>query len=135
MKAINYFFFYTYIGVFILAGFWGAFISPVYDFKLLFHQDINAFSDSFRINLLNQYRFLRAVEMGFGLFALLFTQEIFTIEKFNTLFLLVMGAGIISRLISFVADGYPNAIMFFFLGFELIGFIFISTYSRSQISA
>ncbi len=133
MCSANYFFFYCYIGLVLLAGFWGAFILPEYDFRLLFDLDINSLPDSQRINLISQYRFLRAIELGFGLFAILFVKNIFTKLKFNRLFLLIMGAGVLARIISIVLDGSPGLMMYFFLTFEFVGLIVIAYYSQKLI--
>jgi len=132
MKFISHFFFYTYIGLIILAGFWGAFIDPVYDFKLLFHADIHTLPDSFRINLLCQYRFLRAIELGFGLFSVSFGKEIFSVVKYNRLFLIAMSCGILARTFSLFIDGHPLPLAYFFLFYELTGLIFIFFYTRNN---
>ena len=133
MKLISYCFFYAYIGIVLLAGFWGAFVDPVFDFKLLFHQDIHTLPDSFRINLLSQYRFLRAIELGFGIFSVIFRNGIFSTPKYNILFLTIMGLGLLSRIVSVFADGYPNGMFYFFLFYELVAFIFIFIYTRNKI--
>ncbi|MEK6478527.1 DUF4345 family protein [Catalinimonas sp. 4WD22] len=135
MKFISYFFFYTYIGLVCLAGIWGAFFNAHLDFSLLMGLDISSLSEDVRNNLLSQYRFLRALEFGFGLFALLFTKEIFTQKKFNSLFLIIMASGILARVASLVYEGSPNWMMYFFMVYEIIGFIFIYLYSRQSIQA
>ena len=74
MRSANYFFYYTYIGLVIAAGFWGAFINPYFDYRLLFDFDTQSLPDFQRINMMSQYRFLRAIELGFGLFSILFVK-------------------------------------------------------------
>jgi hypothetical protein len=133
MKAISYFFFYTYICTVVFAGFWGAFVNPAYDQQLLFHIDVHQLPDSSRIDLLSQYRFLRALELGFGIFSLLFMKHIFTIRKYNMLYLLIMALGILSRIFSLVFDGSPDRIFYGFLVFELLGIIFIFSYTHKLI--
>ena len=81
MKAVTYFFFYTYIGLVLLAGFWGAFINPYFDFRQLLDLDLNDLSNYSKINVLSQYRFLRAIEMGFGMFSFYFANQIFSKEN------------------------------------------------------
>ena len=134
MKALSLFFFYTYIGLVILAGFWGAFINPAFDFRLLFKIDIQALPDFERINLLSQYRFLRAIELGFGLFAVIFRRNIFNERKFNTLFLFIMLSGILARLVSILTDGIPSALMCFFLAYELLGWVLIYLFTKKNIN-
>ena len=134
MKFASYFFFYSYIGLVVLAGFWGAFINPHFDFRFLFRMEVSALPDSQRINLLSQYRFLRALELGFGIFSLVFRKEIFAESRFNTLFLIIMASGIIARLVSIVADGIPNELSFIFMSYEFIGLIVIYLYTKKFTS-
>jgi hypothetical protein len=134
MRSANYFFYYTYIGLVIVAGFWGAFINPYFDYRLLFNFDIHTLPDFQRINMVSQYRFLRAIELGFGIFSILFVKNIFSEIKFNRLFIFIMGAGVLSRIISIVIDGSPSGLMYFFLAFELVGITVISFYSRKLIA-
>ena len=133
MKAINYFFFYGYIAVIIAAGLWGAYVNPSLDFRVLMDVDVDSLPEYSRINMLSQYRFLRAIESGFGFFSVLFVREIFTIRKFNRLFLTIMLLGVFARMVSLATDGQPNGAMLFFMGFELIGVIVIWKYSRKTI--
>lgn len=133
MKQLSYFFFYTYVGLLLLAGFWGAFISPQLDHIWLFDLDTSTLPEYSHINLISQYRFLRALELGYGLFAILFTKEIFTDKKFNMLFLLIMASGVVARLISLVAEGSPSWMFYFFLTYELVGVVLIYFYTRKTV--
>lgn len=133
MKELNWFFFYTYVGLIIIAGFWGAFISPKFDFHILFALDLASLNNYERINLISQYRFLRAIEFCFGLFSILFTREIFNTRKFNYLFLCIMCSGVLARIFSLFAEGTPSPLALFFLIYEFIGLIIIYLYSHSKI--
>ncbi|WP_372639124.1 DUF4345 family protein [Fodinibius sp.] len=133
MKTLNYFFFYTYIGLVILAGFWGAFLGADLDHQLLLGLDTSVLTDETRANVLTQYRFLRAMELGFGLFAIVFRNEIFTVKKFNALFLVIMLAGVLARIVSLFADGSPSWIFYFFMIYEGIGVVIIYLYSRKPL--
>jgi hypothetical protein len=135
VKQLNYFFFYTYIGLILLAGFWGAFGYARLDHMWLFDLDPNTLPEESRINMLSQYRFLRALELGYGLFAILFTKEIFTQKKFNTLFLLIMFSGVLARIVSILAEGSPSLLFYFFLFYETIGVGVMYLYSRKTIYA
>jgi hypothetical protein len=139
MKFTAYFFFYGYIGLVLLAGFWGAFVGADFDHRLLFNLDTSTLESDTRTNLLSQYRFLRAMEFGYGLFAILFTKEIFSIKKFNILYLAIMSAGVLARIVSIVDDGSPSALFYFFLIFEFIGVVVIYLYFQmktgSQVEA
>lgn len=133
MKTISYFFFYSYIGLVCLAGFWGAFFNAHLDFEWLMGIDTMKLDEKARINLLSQYRFLRALELGFGLFAFLFSKEIFQWKKFNRLFLFIMASGIAARVCSLLYEGSPNGMMYFFMIYEMTGFVFIYLYSLKRI--
>lgn len=130
MKFVSYFFFYTYVGLVCLAGIWGAFFNAHLDFSLLMGLETDNLPEQVRNNLLSQYRFLRALEFGFGLFAFFFTKEIFIQKKFNTLFLIIMASGILARITSLLYEGSPNGMMYFFLIYEITGWLFIYLYTR-----
>ena len=133
MNWLSYFFFYTYVGLVVIAGFWGAFINPYFDFKQLFQLNPSSLSDYSRINALSQYRFLRALELGFGLFSLLFAKQIFEEKVFNRLFLVIMGLGVFARIVSWIVDGTPSILFLFFLMYELTGLIIIYAYTNKII--
>ena len=132
MKEVTYFFYYTYIGLVLLAGFWGAFINPYFDFQQLFDLNLNDLSSYSKTNVLSQYRFLRAIEMGFGIFSFYFTIEIFTKKEFNTLFLIIMGSGILARIVSLIVDGQPGTLSIFFMIYEFIALVLIVIYTRKH---
>ncbi|MDP2890744.1 MAG: DUF4345 family protein [Bacteroidota bacterium] len=133
MRLANYFFYYSYIGLVIVAGFWGAFIYPEFDSRLLFNLETSTLTDFQHINLMSQYRFLRAIEMGFGVFAILFVKSIFSKKEFNLLYIFIMSAGVLARIMSIVMDGIPSGMMLFFLAFELVGVVVIIFYSRKLV--
>lgn len=133
MRLLSRFFFYAYGGLALAAGLWGAFGNPAIDFRILFRLDIHQFPPYTRINLADQYRFLRALEFGIGLYAFLFAREIFSLPKFNMLFLTMMTSGTLARIVSLVHEGRPSFAMCFFMVFELTGIIVISLYSYLHI--
>jgi hypothetical protein len=95
---------------------------------------MNTLPDFQRINMISQYRFLRAIELGFGIFSILFVKNIFSEKRFNWLFICIMSAGVLSRIISVIVDGSPSGLMYFFLGFEIVGLTVIYFYSRKLAS-
>ena len=134
MKALSFFLFYTYIGLVIIAGFWGAFINPYFDFRQLFHLEPYGLDEYSRVNALSQYRFLRDLELGFGLFSIFYVKKIFNEKAFNSLFLVIMGSGVLARVISWMVDGRPSNLFLFFMGYEFIGLVLIFIYTRKQIA-
>lgn len=133
MLGLSYFFFYTYVGLVLIAGVWGAFFNVAFDFRFLFGLDTGSIADPARINLLSQYRFLRALEIGFGLFSIIFARKIFSEKIYNRLFLAIMGLGILARLDSIFIEGWPNNLTLFFIVYEFLGLIIIYTYTRNKI--
>ncbi|MBC7745607.1 MAG: DUF4345 family protein [Flavobacterium sp.] len=133
MKLTSNFFFYTYTGLIVLREFGGAFINPDFNFRFLFGMEVSALPDSNRINLISHYHFLRALELGFGIFTLIFQKEIFSDHKFNSLFLFILASLILGRMVSLVADGIPNGLTPFFIAYEFIGLIIIYMYTKRHI--
>jgi hypothetical protein len=133
MKLLSYFFFYSYIGLVLLAGFWGAFVGAGFDQQWILNLDINTLAETTQANVLTQYRFLRAMELGYGLFAIVFRKEIFSVKKFNILFLIIMLAGVLARLVSLIFDGSPSWIFYFFMIYEAIGVLIIYVYTKKRI--
>jgi uncharacterized membrane protein len=135
MKFAAYFFFYCYIGLVLIAGFWGAFLGTDFDHQMLFNLDTGTLAEYTRTNMLSQYRFLRAMEFGYGLFAITFRKEIFSIPKYNRLYLAIMLAGVLARVVSLVDEGSPSLLFYFFLVFEFIGVIVIYLYFKKKSDA
>lgn len=73
--------------------------------------------------LLNQFRFLKAIELSFGLFCLLFRRDIMAGGLACTLFLSGLGLGVFSRGLSMVLDGRPHGAFIFFLLAEIVIFV------------
>ncbi len=132
MRATALVLFYGYVLLLILAGAWGI-VGARADLPILLHLPLEQLSEDAEANVLSQYRFLRAMELGFGSFALMFREHIFTQSAYNRLFLGTMGAGVIARLISLVADGRPSMIMFTFLAWEAAGVVAIGLHTRDVL--
>ena len=75
-------------------------------------------------SMLNQYRFMKRTEFGFGLFVLLFRREIYSVAKFNAFFLRIVFLGASIQTLSLVVDGPPHPAYVMFTGIEFcIGLI------------
>jgi len=132
MKWLAGLFFCAYAATLLIAGAWGACFARS-DAQFLLHLDVRTLDHRTAASLLSQYRFLRAIECGFGLFSIVFRREIFVRDTFNRIFLATMAAGVIARLISLVVDGKPGAVFYLFAGYEIIGVFIISAYSRTVL--
>jgi hypothetical protein len=134
LKLATFVLFYGYVVALVVAGAWGIVFAEV-DLSHLIGLDLDQVPANAEANLLSQYRFLRAIEVGFGVFALMHRHEIFENVRYNKLFLSIMGAGVAARLLSLALDGKPSAVMLFFLVFELAGVIVIFSYTRGTLAA
>jgi uncharacterized protein DUF4345 len=134
MRLLAEIFFYGYASLLVLAGAWGLFAARL-DHRVLFGLDLEGLGEPTGASLVTQYRFLRAVELGFGSFALMFKPEIFTQRSFNRLFLATMAAGVLARVISRLVDGRPRPIFYAFLFTEALGAVLIFQYTRGLLEA
>lgn len=126
-------FFYGYTGLCVAAGAGGAAFGRA-DVALISgfdpHEELSAGAAA---TMLSQHRFLRAMELGFGLFSLHERERIHTDRATNRLFLSLMGAGIAARGVGRVMDGRPHANAYVFGGLELIGLGLIFADTRSTL--
>ena len=134
LKWANGLAFYSYAWFLVTAGGilglfvprWGPLEFEVYA-RAIFQAD---FTPEVMASALNQYRFMKSVEFGFGLFALLFRKEIYTVPKFNRFFLGIVFLGATMRVLSMVVDGRPHKAYIFFAALEFTIGIIILVYSR-----
>ena len=82
---------------------------------------------------INQYRFMKTTELGFGLFAILFRQEIFTSKKFNLYFLGILFLGVVARTLSLLIDGQPHLAYNVFIILELVTGLIVLVHSRNTL--
>lgn len=132
MKLLSLLFFHVYVWILILAGALGIFTATI-DHRVLFQLQLETLAPVTMASLVSQYRFLRAVEFGFGVFAFVFRKEIFESTLFNRLFLSIMFLGVMARVVSIVLDGHPLPVFYVFLIFELVGGIVIYLYTRRRL--
>jgi hypothetical protein len=126
--------FFGYVVLLVVAGAWGI-VGARLDMRWLLLVHLDDLPDRADANLLSQYRFLRAMELGFGLFALRYWREIFRLRSYNRIFLAAMASGVAARLISLGADGWPSVWMYAFLAWELAGVVAIFAYTRPRVVA
>lgn len=117
--------FYAYVVTLVAAGVWGVFGARL-DFPDFMRQEVSDLDADAVNSMLSQYRFLRGIEAGFGVFALRFRHEIFTDPTFNRLFLGWMGFGILARLVGLSLEGWPQIVMIGALVGELMGLVAIT---------
>lgn len=126
--------FLGYVGALMGAGAWGA-LFPRTDARLI--EGWNPRDDlppRVAATRLSQHRFLRAMELGFGLFALRSREQIFADREWNCLFLSAMGTGIAVRGVGLVADGSPGPLPYAFAGYELVAIGVIFAHTRTTLA-
>jgi len=133
LRRASLVFFFVYVALLVVAGAWGM-VGARVDMWVLLRLHLNDLPDRTAANLLSQYRFLRAIEIGFGVFALTHWRRIYSIRTYNRLFLSVMAAGVAARLLSLGLDGGPSWWMYLFLGWELAGVVLIFLATRSGLA-
>lgn len=132
MKILTLIFFYGYVWALIVFG--GlCVVTARFDQKILYHLDTTQLESRTATSLLSQYRFFRAIECGFGVFAFTCRKAIFKRRFFNRLFLGTMLGGVVARTLSLVLDGRPYPVFYAFLFSELIGVILIFFYTRTTL--
>lgn len=133
LRRVSLVFFFVYVALLVVAGAWGI-VGARVDMRVLLQLHIHDLPDRTAANLLSQYRFLRAIELGFGVFALTNRRRIYSVRSYNLLFLSVMASGVAARLVSLALDGTPSWWMFVFLGWELVGVVLIFLATRSGLA-
>ncbi len=133
MKKLTLLFFWGYVAMLIGVGGSGIFIAE-WELHHIFHIDLQALAEEPRASILNQYRFLKGIELGFGLFCVTFRKEIFEAVRFHRLFLIMLFIGVAARTLSIVIDSVPH---WAFIGFTIGEFItgaLVFVYARQTLT-
>ncbi len=126
-------FFYGYTGLCVVAGATGAVFART-DVALISGFDPRKeLEERCAATMLSQHRFLRALEMGFGILSLHERDRIHTDVLTNRLFLSLMACGIAARAVGRAIDGRPRANAYAFGGAELVGLMLIFAHTRSTL--
>ena len=129
MRLLTLVCFYGYVAVLVGAGGSGIFIAE-WELQTIFHLDLGTLDDQVQATILNQYRFLKSMELGFGLFCIVFRKEIFAAPLFLRLFLIILFVGVGARALSVVLDGVPHWAYVSFVILEFITGVLVFVYSR-----
>lgn len=126
-------FFYGYTGMCVLAGGTGAVFARTDVSLVSGFRPADELPPRTAATVLSQHRFLRAIEMGFGLFSIYERRRIHRDSSTNRLFLALMGSGIAARIVGRAVDGRPRANAYLFGGAELLGLGLIFADTRSTL--
>jgi hypothetical protein len=125
-------FFVGYVGLLILAGAWGAFGPVRLDMRWLFDLDVDELDGGSAVDLSSQYRFLRGIELGFGIVAARHWRAIFHERRAGTVFLALMSLGVAARVAGLIWEGSPSWPFWFFLISEAVGAVAIWLAARGR---
>lgn len=106
-----------------------------WELPTVFAVDLGALGEVQRATLLNQYRFLKALELAFGLFCLAYRHEIFTEPRALWVFLAGLSAGVAARLGSWAFDGTPRPVFIVFAALELATGVLVWLAFRQRAAA
>lgn len=84
--------------------------------------------------LLNQFRFLKAIELTFGVFCLIYRRDILAGGLACTIFLTGLALGAFARGSSWVFDGTPHTAFIWFLIAEIVIFCVVWLNARRVLS-
>lgn len=82
-----------------------------------------------RVTVLNQLRFLKAMELAMGLVLLVLRREALDDRRHQRAVLLVLWVTPLARVVSLVLDGWPHPMFTALLAFELSGAVAMSVYA------
>lgn len=111
-------FFYGYTAMLLCVGFSGIFIAH-WELQRIFGIKLSLMTHEGAATILNQYRFLKAMEFSFGVFCLSYRTKIFAGGGARKLFLAGVFTGVAARSISIIASGWPQWAFTIFLVLEL----------------
>jgi cytochrome b subunit of formate dehydrogenase len=134
MDTLARLFFWGYSLMLIVVGASGIFIAR-WELATVFSLDMASMNESVRATLLNQYRFLKAVELAFGIFCISYRRDIFVRLRDVRVFLAGVSAGVAARLGSWLVDGTPEPAFMAFMALELItGVLVWRSFQRGSAS-
>jgi hypothetical protein len=106
-----------YSGMLVAVGAAGIFTAH-WELATVFGIDPSAWPPAAVPTMLNQYRFLKSVELGAGLFCLTYRSKILDGTLASAVFLAIVGLGVAARTWSWIVDGPPSALFIAFLALE-----------------
>lgn len=118
MTTIARVFFWGYTAMLLGVGASGIFVAR-WELTHVFSMPLVA-GTTITATMLNQYRFLKAMEFAFGVFCATSHRQIFCHTRENTVFLAGVFAGVGARLLGWSVDGTPHIAFVIFAVLELI---------------
>lgn len=107
-------------------------LAAQWELPAVFSVNLDAMDPLQRATLLNQYRFLKGIELAFGMFCLAYRREIFSRRRDLRVFLAGLFAGVAARLGSWIVDGTPQTMFLAFMALELLAGVLVWRVARRR---
>ena len=89
------------------------------EIQLIFRLQVESWPPDVAATFLNQYRFLKGLECGAGIFCVVFHSQIMEGGSHALTFVAIVLLGILGRTVAWIADGRPSALFLIFLALEI----------------
>ena len=132
LRISNWVLFWGYVAMLVCVGASGIVIAA-WELPTVFDVHLDSLSPVERATMTSQYRFLKGMELAFGVYGVAYWREIFSSRKANMVFLSGLSCGVTARLLSIVLDGWPSPIFLAFLLLELACGVVVFLYSRRTL--
>jgi hypothetical protein len=96
-----------------------------WELATIFAFDVTALGPVGSATMLNQYRFLKSVELGAGIYSLMLRRRILAGEREAAAFLALVAGGCFARIVAWIVDGQPTALFIGFLAAEILTFVVV----------
>jgi hypothetical protein len=133
MDYVTATFFWGYAFMLVTVGASGIFVAR-WELARVFAIPLASLSAPTRATILNQYRFLKAVELAFGIFCIRFHSEIFELGAARQVFLSGAALAVFARLWSTWRDGRPHRAFTVFAALEFMTALLIALNSGEHRS-
>jgi Domain of unknown function (DUF4345) len=101
-----------------------------WEFLAVYGIDPSRWSLDTQATMLNQYRFLKSVELGAGAFCLAYRKSIMDGGRAAAVFLTIVALGVAARTLAWIVDGRPSALFVAFLLLEALVFVVVALHLR-----
>ena len=105
-------------------------VSARWEFAAVYGIDPSTWSSDTQATMLNQYRFLKSVELGAGVFCLAYRRAIMDGGRAAAVFLTIVGLGVAARSFAWHVDGRPATAFIVFLVLEALVFVAVVLHLR-----
>jgi len=105
-------------------------VTARWELSTVFGIDLSAWPHDIQATMLGQYRFLKSVELGAGIFCIAYRKSIMGGDRAAAVFLAILFIGVSARTLAWIVDGRPAAAFIAFLVLEAIVFVAVALHLR-----